>query len=125
MKTKPTPATNYKNTRKLFEKIVLLVLILLSLNGFSQVSNKPESLNQGKTGLTTLQDYVAGIRERNASIKNAEHINVMVNDLLIENLQEFTIDPKSIAAVEVLVLEPKAGSTQRTNPSIIINTRKK
>lgn len=99
-----------------------LALLLFSLNGFAQedASAKPEI----NPRLTTLQKVVDGIKEKNASIRNKEHVNVMVNDRLVENLQNFTIDPKSIALVEVVVLDPKPGSEQGTNPSIIINTKR-
>ena len=96
------------------------MFILISLTGFSQTSAN-ETTNS-KAHLTTLQNVVERIKEKNNSIKNAECVNVMVNDLLIKDLHEFIIDPKSIAAVEVLVLEPKAGA-ERINPSIIINTK--
>lgn len=99
-----------------------LVLLLFSLNGFAQeiTSEKPETNSR----LTTLQKVVDGIKEKNASIRNEEKVNVMVNDRLVDNLQSFTIDPKSISMVEVVVLDPKPGSEQRINPSIIINTRR-
>lgn len=101
-------------------KIMLSVIsFLFSLNGFSQ-----SATNNDSQRLTSLQNVVQGIKEKNESIKNVEHINVMVNDMLVENLRDFTIDPKSIALVEVVVLEPKSGSGERINPSIIINTKK-
>ncbi len=103
-----------------FANLLSLLFILISLNGFSQTSTN-ETKNR-KAQLTTLQNVVEEIKEKNSSIKNVECVNVMVNELLIEDLHEFIIDPKSIAAVEVLVLEPKAGA-ERINPSIIINTK--
>jgi hypothetical protein len=116
MKTQATPANN--STRNLFDTVLSVLFLFISITAFSQA--KPESSNKGMTSLLTV---VEGIKEKNESIKNVEHINVMVNDLLIENLVDYTIDPKSIAVVEVVVLEPKAGSP-KLNPSIIINTRR-
>jgi hypothetical protein len=104
MKTQPT-----------IQNILSLVLILVSLNGFSQAV-------PGKSNLTTLQNVVENIKEKNVSIKNVEHVNVMVNDMLIKDLRDVTIDPKSISMVEVLVLKPKPDG-ERINPSIIINTK--
>lgn len=102
------------------KNLFTLALILFSLNGFSQLIHKPTA---NKTHLTTLQKVVDGIKQNNASIKNADSVNVMVNDKLVYNLQNVVIDPKSIALVEVLVLEPKYGSAKQINPSIIINTK--
>lgn len=100
-----------------------VALLLLTLNSFAQdaTSVKPENNSR----LTTLQQFVDSIKEKNESIKNEQNLNVMVNDKLVENLHNFTIDPKNIALVEVVVLEPKAGAEQRINPSIIINTKRK
>lgn len=107
-------------TPSTFASLLSLLFILISLTGFSQVSAN-ETANS-KAHLTTLQNVVESIKERNNAIKNVECVNVMVNDLLIEDLHDFLIDPKSIAAVEVLVLEPKAGA-ERISPSIIIDTK--
>lgn len=87
---------------------------MIPLLGFSQ--------SETKSNVTTLEKVVAGIKEKNESIKDAEHVNVMVNDLLIRDLKDFKIDPKDIAMVEVLDLSPKAGTSERIK-SIIINTR--
>lgn len=119
MKTQSTLISYSKITKKIVQNVLSLLLILISLNGFSQ-TDTPSS---NKVPLMTLQNVVEGIKEKNESIKNVDHINVMVNDILVENLNSFTIDPKTIAMVEVLVLEPKA-SGERINPSIIINTKK-
>lgn len=109
--------TDYKN-------LLVLALLLFSLNSFAQenITVQPETDSR----FTTLQKVVDGIKQKNPSIRNEEHVNVMVNDRLVENenLQNFTIDPKSIALVEVVVLDPKPGSEQRINPSIIINTKR-
>lgn len=125
MKTQLVLIRCYKITVARFQNGLSLLLILISLNCFSQtVANKSEPVISNKEHLTTLQNVVDGIKEKNKSIKNVEHVNVMVNDMLIENLQDFNIDPKSISMVEVLVLEPKAGTGERINPSIIIDTKK-
>lgn len=73
----------------------------------------------------TLEQFVADLKSKNESIRDAKVINVMVNDLLIENVQEYSIDPKNIAKMEILVLEPKDAAQRRNNPSIIITTKRK
>ncbi|UPT69581.1 MAG: hypothetical protein M0D53_10405 [Flavobacterium sp. JAD_PAG50586_2] len=105
-----------------YKNLVSLALLLVSLNGFAQDNTTVKSENNSR--LTSLQKVVDGIKEKNASIRDEQNVNVMVNDKLVENLQSFTIDPKTIALVEVVVLEPKSGSEQRVNPSIIINTKR-
>jgi|SRR6218665_1387162 len=117
MKTQPTHTAP---SGKILNNLVALLFALFSLNGFSQSSDTEES----NKNLTTLQKVVDGIKEKNESIKNEETVNVMVNDKLVEDLQNFIIDPKRIAMVEVLVLEPKNGSRERIIPSIIINTKR-
>lgn len=97
------------------KNLLTAMLLLASLHGFSQTATD-------KTQVTTLQNYVDGIKEKNPSIKNVDSVNVMVNDKLVTDLQTVIIDPKRIALLEVLVLEPKPGST-KINPSIIINTK--
>lgn len=112
MKTQSTIIGYNKN-------ILSLVLFLISFNTFSQTA-----ANDDNQKMKSLQTVVEGIKEKNESIKNVENVNVMVNDMLIENPQDFKIDPKNIAMVEVVVLTPKAGA-ERMKPSIIINTKKK
>lgn len=109
----------YNGQSGITKNLAVLLLVLFSLNSFSQTDGT--SIN---SRLTTLQKVVDGIKEKNQSIKNEENLNVMVNDKLVEDLQNFTIDPKTIAMVEVLVLEPKNGSRERISPSIIINTKR-
>lgn len=113
-----TQSTN-PGTQKaiLMQWLLGVALLLCSIDGFSQRANQP---NQQ---LTSLENVVEDIKAKNESIKDAEQVNVMVNDLLILDLKDFKIDPKSIAMVEVLDLNPKAGSSKRIK-SIIINTRK-
>lgn len=108
MKTQFLPTGNYKT-------LLSLVLFLFTMNGFSQQTS-------GDERLTSLQTVVENIKAKNESIKNEEHVNVMVNDMLIEDLLDFKIDPAKIAMVEVVVLAPKAGN-ERVKPSIIINTK--
>lgn len=123
MKTQSALNRHYKPTGKTTNNLLWLVLVLFSLNGFSQTFKKSDPIPNTKDTTTTLQKVVDQIKQKNESIKNAEHLNIMVNDKLVENLQGFILDPKNIALVEVLVLEPKAGSGQQIYPSIIINTR--
>jgi hypothetical protein len=96
-------------------------LALLILTSFTVVSQNPtETTPQNKI---TLQKYVDDIKSKNASIKNVESINVMLNDLLIENLEECLIEPKNVVRTEVLVLETNGVVKEGTTPSIIITTR--
>ncbi len=122
MKKQSNPIAHYPLTNQLTGGLLWLFLILFSLNGFSQEAKKPQAATTSKTELTTLQKVVDEIREQNASIKNVEHLTIMVDEMLVKNLQTFKINPKNIAMVEVLVLQPKANG-ERVNPSIIINTR--
>ncbi len=100
------------------KKIFTLLLNLIALNVSSQ--NK----SSDTTASITLQEFVEKIKTQNESIKNVEKVNVMVNDLLIENLSEYMIDPKSVSKMEVLVLDSK-GTNRGTKPSIIITTKRK
>ena len=47
----------------------------------------------------------------------------MVNDLLIEDLDGFKIEPKNVSKLEVLVLEPNGAKQEERKPSIIITTK--
>ncbi len=100
------------------KKIVVLFLILISVNVFSQ-----KNLNQPVSESITLQEFVEKTKAQNESIKNAQNINVMVNDLLIENLTEYKINPKNISRMEILVLDTKGVNREGTKPSIIITTK--
>ncbi|MEI7509235.1 MAG: hypothetical protein WCJ62_07190 [Flavobacterium sp.] len=70
-----------------------------------------------------MAEFVETVKAKNQSIKNAKSINVMVNDLLIEDLNDFKIDPRTISRLEVLVLEPNGVKPEETKPSIIITTK--
>lgn len=72
----------------------------------------------------TLKEFIEQVKEKNESIKNADSVNVMINDLLIENHDEYKIDPKNISRMEILVIDPKK-NTNNVKPSIIIGTKKK
>jgi len=98
------------------KKIVILFLILISSNVFSQKNS-----NKTVSEPITLEKFVEKIKDQNESLKNVESINVMVNDLLIDNLEAYMIDPKNISKLEILVLDPK--QINQTKPSIIITTR--
>ena len=100
------------------KKIISILFILVTLSAYSQ------SIYLGKNKNTTmsLAEFVETVKAKNQSIKNAKSINVMVNDLLIEDLNEFKIDTKTISRLEVLVLEPNGVKPEETKPSIIIST---
>ena len=103
------------------KKIISILFILVTLSAYSQ------SIDSGKNKNTTmsLAEFVETVKAKNQSIKNAKSINVMVNDLLIEDLNEFKIDTKTISRLEVLVLEPNGVKPEETKPSIIITTKTK
>jgi hypothetical protein len=104
----------------MMKKILILFLISISVNVYSQ-----ENLNKTTSESITLQEFVKKTKAQNESIKNAESVNVMVNDLLIENLNEYRINPKNISRLEILVLDPKGVNREGTKPSIIITTKVK
>lgn len=103
------------------KKIFTILLILISLNVLSQ--NNADDSNKNATESITLREFVEKIKSQTESIKNAESINVMVDDLLMEKLDEYMINPKNVLNVEILVLEPHDGNYQRSKPSIIIKTK--
>ncbi len=118
MKTLTNPTGNHTLTTSLLNTVACLFVMLFSLNGLSQA--KP--MANPKTELTTLQKVVDDIKAKNESIKNEKNITIMVDEMLVNNLQTFIINPKNIAMVEVLVLEPKPNG-EKIKPSIIINTK--
>ena len=110
-----------KHPEKVMKKIIPILFILVTLSATSQ------SIDSGKNKNATmsLAEFVETVKEKNQSIKNAKSINVMVNDLLIEDLNDFKINPKTISRLEVLVLEPNGVKPEETKPSIIITTKTK
>lgn len=105
------------------KKTISLCLFLFSLTAFSQNSAEQSAI-QNPTGMITLQKLVEKIKSETESLKEVKTINVMVNDLLIEDLETFMIDPKNIRTKEILILE-KGASHGGIKASIIINTKKK
>ncbi len=100
-----------------YKKLFFVLFALTSGIGFSQ-----QRAIQPKSEVTTLENVVEDIKAKNAAIKNEDEVNVMVNELIIDDLREFRIDPKSIKLVEVVVMQPKEGN-ERVKPAIIINTK--
>ena len=80
------------------------------------------TINAQESQKITLKEFIEQVKEKNESIKKADSINVMINDLLIENHDEYKIDPKNISRMEILVIEPEK-NTARVKPSIIISTK--
>lgn len=78
---------------------------------------------QNNTKLIPLQKLVDRIKLEDKSLRDATAVNVMVNDLLIENIQDYFIDPKNISAKEVLVLNANDINKEAMKASIIINTK--
>jgi hypothetical protein len=93
-------------------KSITFILFLFSSIVFAQETPK----------LISLKQYVEQIKLQNESIKNVENVNVMINDVLIENHEEYKIDPKNVSRMEILVIEPEK-NPNGLNPSIIISTR--
>lgn len=98
----------------MFKNRLFLILILISTVTFAQENQKSMSLQQ----------FIEDLKTKNESIKVYDSINVMVNDVLIENHYDYKIDPKNIARMEILVIDPKK-NTNAVKPSIIISTKVK
>ena len=79
--------------------------------------------DKNKTATISLTEFIETVKAKNQSIKNSKNINVMVNDLLIEDLDGFKIEPKNVSKLEVLVLEPNGAKQEERKPSIIITTK--
>ena len=80
------------------------------------------TINAQESQKITLKEFIEQVKEKNESIKKADSVNVMINDLLIENHDEYKIDPKNISRMEILVIEPEK-NTAGVKPSIIISTK--
>ena len=98
----------------MLQNLLLFIVFVIATNGYSQ-ENSPT---------ITLVEFIKQQKEKNASLKTYDQVNVMVNDLLIENQAEYLIDPKNITRIEILVIDPKK-NTNNVIPSIIIGTKKK
>ncbi len=101
------------------KKIIPFLFILFSLSVAAQSMDN----DKNKTATISLAEFVETVKAKNESIKNVKNINVMVNDLLIEDLNGFMIDPKNVSKLEVLVLEPNGTKQEERKPSIIITTK--
>jgi hypothetical protein len=88
------------------------LLFILSISSFAQ-----ENLNS-----ITLLQFINELKTQNESIKNADNVNVMINDVLIENQTEYKIDKNNISRMEILVIDPKK-NINGIKPSIIITTK--
>ena len=110
--------------KKVMKKCALtLFLLLFSIVIYSQKSGTSSNTSmQNEPRLITLQKLVDIIKSEEKSLQNVEAVNVMVNDMLIENLQDYMINPKNIAQQEVLVLNVNGVNSDATRASIIINT---
>ena len=80
------------------------------------------TINAQESKKITLKEFIEQVKEKNESIKKADSVNVMINDLLIENHDEYKIDPKNVSRMEILVIEPEK-NTSGVKPSIIISTK--
>lgn len=101
------------------KKIIAVLFILFSFSVSAQINDAVKN----KNATLSLAEFIETVKAKNQSIKNAKSINVMVNDLLIEDLNDFKINPKTISRLEVLVLEPNGVKPEETKPSIIITTK--
>jgi hypothetical protein len=102
-----------------------LVLLLLTMAMYSQSgsANSQNSKIPTDNRFITLQKLVDKIKSETESLRNIETVNVMVNDMLIENPQEYMINPQNIKDKEVLVLNSTGTNKDTMIASIIINTR--
>ncbi|MDI1317153.1 hypothetical protein [Flavobacterium sp.] len=111
----------------MIKRTLTIFLALLSLTAFSQPnsSSTEKAVADKQNGAITLQKLVDKIKLENESLRNAKAINVMVNDLMIDDLDTFMIEPKNILRTQVLILDQNGANRDGMKPSIIINTRKK
>ena len=107
------------------KSVLILFIALFSMSIYSQnglVSSTTAGI-QNNAKLIPLQKLVDRIKLEDKSLRDATAVNVMVNDLLIENIQDYFIDPKNISAKEVLVLNANDINKEAMKASIIINTK--
>ena len=111
----------------MIKRTLIISLVFITLSAFSQTNSTTteQVVTEKKNGEISLQKLVNKIKSENESLKNAKAINVMVNDLMIDDLETFMIDPKNISRTQVLILDQNGANRDGMKPSIIINTRKK
>lgn len=111
----------------MIKRAFTIFLVLLSITAFSQLnSNTTEQVvSEKQNGVITLQKLVDKIKSENESLRKAKAINVMVNDLMIDDLEAYLIDPKNVLRTQILILDQNGANRDGMKPSIIINTRKK
>ena len=111
----------------MIKRTLIIYLFFISLNAFSQTNSiaTEQVVTEKQNGEISLRKLVDKIKSENESLKNAKAINVMVNDLMIDDLKTFMIDPKNISRTQVLILDQNGANRDGMKPSIIINTRKK
>jgi hypothetical protein len=112
------------------KKIALtLIFVLFSTANYSQngLVNSTSVDVQNEEILIPLQKLIDKIKLEDKSLRDSKavNVNVMVNDLLIENIEDYFIDPKNISLKEVLVLNANDTNKDLMKASIIINTRNK
>lgn len=115
------------NERIMKKSALTLFMVLFSIAIYSQKNlGTPEHANiPNQTPLITLQMLVDKIKSEDKSLRNVEAVNVMVNNLLIKNLEQYMINPDKIAQQEVLVLNANGANRDSMRASIIINTTNK
>lgn len=96
----------------MLKKTFITILFILLCN----------TINAQESQKITLKEFIEQVKEKNESIKKADSVNVMINDLLIENHDEYKIDPKNVSRMEILVIELEK-NTSGVKPSIIISTK--
>lgn len=99
---------------KMLKKTIITLIFILSISSYAQ---------ENQNSITLIQ-FIEELKTQNESIKSAESVNVMVNDVLIENQTQYKIDKKNISRMEILVIDPKK-NINNLPPSIIISTRVK
>lgn len=111
----------------MIKQTLIIFLVFISLTVYSQTNSNTTELvvTEKQNGIISLRKLVDKIKSENESLRNAKAINVMVNDLMIDDLESFMIDPKNISRTQVLILDQNGANRDGMKPSIIINTRKK
>ena len=72
--------------------------------------------------LISLQKFVEKIKSENQSINKLESLNVIVDNFLIQDLSEYTIEESCVLKVNILLKDPKGVNRDGTKPTIQILT---
>lgn len=93
------------------KKLAFVTFLLISLNTFSQT----------KSTKTTLKYIVEQMTSQTESLKNIKEFKVFVNDSLVENIETYKLDPKSI--LDLGFIRPGAVDSNEKKTIIIVRTK--